>query len=150
MPALAEEPGGQPRRSKRSPRRYHDERFFLYLGRDIGYAVCLEGALKLKEIAYIPTEAYAAGEMKHGPIALLDEDSPVVVVADDGQVYAKMVSNIEEVRARGADVIAWRPRATRIEELARDVLRVPATDGGAHGVHRAAAAVGLLHRRLEG
>src|SRR5665647_3262169 len=77
-------------------RRYHDERFFLYLGRGMGFAVCLEGALKLKEISYIPTEAYAAGEMKHGPIALLDKESPVVVVADDGPVFPKLVSNIEE------------------------------------------------------
>jgi glucosamine--fructose-6-phosphate aminotransferase (isomerizing) len=59
--------------------RYKDERFFLYLGRGMGYAVCLEGALKLKEIAYIPTESYAAGEMKHGPIALLDKASPTTV-----------------------------------------------------------------------
>ncbi|MBI2683884.1 MAG: glutamine--fructose-6-phosphate transaminase (isomerizing) [Actinobacteria bacterium] len=87
-------------------RRYADRPFFLYLGRHVGQPVCFEGALKLKEISYIPTEAYAAGEMKHGPIALLDEGSPVVVVATDGHVYEKVVSNIQEVRARGAEVIA--------------------------------------------
>ncbi len=109
--------------------RYHDERFFLYLGRGMGFAVCLEGALKLKEISYIPTEAYAAGEMKHGPIALLDEGSPVVVVADDSPIFAKLVSNIEEVRARGADVIAVATEGNEtIAELSRDVLWVPATD----------------------
>lgn len=109
--------------------RYHDERFFLYLGRGMGFAVCLEGALKLKEISYIPTEAYAAGEMKHGPIALLDEKSPVVIVADDSPVFPKLVSNIEEVRARGADVIAVATEGNeRITELSRDVLWVPATD----------------------
>ena len=109
--------------------RYHDERFFLYLGRGMGFAVCLEGALKLKEISYIPTEAYAAGEMKHGPIALLDERSPVVIVADDSPVFPKLVSNIEEVRARGADVIAVATEGNeRITELSRDVLWVPATD----------------------
>jgi glucosamine--fructose-6-phosphate aminotransferase (isomerizing) len=109
--------------------RYHGERFFLYLGRGMGFAVCLEGALKLKEISYIPTEAYAAGEMKHGPIALLDENSPVVVVADDSPVFPKLVSNIEEVRARGADVIAVATEGNEtIAELSRDVLRVPATD----------------------
>jgi len=86
-------------------RRYYREPFFLYLGRHVGYGVCLEGALKLKEIAYIPTESYAAGEMKHGPIALLEEGSPVVMVANDCPVYPKVVSNIEEVRARDADVI---------------------------------------------
>lgn len=109
--------------------RYHDERFFLYLGRGMGFAVCLEGALKLKEISYIPTEAYAAGEMKHGPIALLDNESPVVVVADDSPVFPKLVSNIEEVRARGADVIAVASDGNRmITGLSRDVLWVPKCD----------------------
>ncbi len=107
-------------------RRYHDERFFLYLGRGPGYGVCLEGALKLKEISYIPTEAYAAGEMKHGPIALLDEGSPVVVVADQSPVYGKVLSNIEEVRARGANVIAVATAGDDgIVESASDVLWVP-------------------------
>ncbi len=82
-------------------RRYHDAPFFLYLGRHIGLPVALEGALKLKEISYIPTEAYSAGEMKHGPIALLDEATPVVVVATNIHVYDKIVSNMQEVRARG-------------------------------------------------
>jgi len=109
--------------------RYHDERFFLYLGRGMGFAVCLEGALKLKEISYIPTEAYAAGEMKHGPIALLDKGSPVVVVADDSPVFPKLVSNIEEVRVREADVIAVATDGNEtIGELSRDVLWVPRTD----------------------
>ena len=92
--------------SGRSPATHHERRFFLYLGRHIGLPVCLEGALKLKEISYIPTDAYAAGEMKHGPIALLDESTPVVCVATDSPVLEKMLSNIEEVRARGADVVA--------------------------------------------
>ena len=110
-------------------RRYHDKRFFLYLGRHMGYGVCLEGALKLKEISYIPSEAYAAGEMKHGPIALLDHGSPVVVVATDGHVYPKLVSNIEEVRARDADIIAVASAGnTTISELATSVLRVPDCD----------------------
>ncbi len=86
--------------------RFYDKPFFLYLGRHIGLPVALEGALKLKEISYIPTEAYSAGEMKHGPIALLDEETPVVCVATDSHVYEKVVSNIQEVRARGAHVIA--------------------------------------------
>jgi len=114
---------------RRVAERYHDERFFLYLGRNMGFGVCLEGALKLKEISYIPTEAYAAGEMKHGPIALLDEGSPVVVVATDSPVFPKLVSNIEEVRARGADVIAVASEGnTEIAELSEDVLWVPASD----------------------
>ena len=83
-----------------------EQEFFLYLGRHIGLPVCLEGALKLKEISYIPTDAYAAGEMKHGPIALLDESTPVVCVATDSPVLDKVLSNVEEVRARGAETIA--------------------------------------------
>src|SRR4051794_36887732 len=86
--------------------RLHDKNFFLYLGRHVGLPVALEGALKLKEISYISTDAYAAGEMKHGPIALLDEDTPVVVVATDSPVLDKVVSNMQEVRARGAHVVA--------------------------------------------
>ena len=80
--------------------------FFLYIGRHIGLPVALEGALKLKEISYIATDAYAAGEMKHGPIALLDESTPVVSVATDSPVLEKVASNMQEVRARGARVIA--------------------------------------------
>jgi len=106
--------------------RYHNEPFFLYLGRSTGFGVCLEGALKLKEISYIPTEAYAAGEMKHGPIALLEDGSPVVVVATDSHVFAKLVSNIEEVRARGADVIAVASEGNEeIAGISAAVLRVP-------------------------
>jgi glucosamine--fructose-6-phosphate aminotransferase (isomerizing) len=129
VPELAEQLLARPSAIKQIAERYHDERFFLYLGRGMGFAVCLEGALKLKEISYIPTEAYAAGEMKHGPIALLDNESPVVVVADDGPVFPKLVSNIEEVRARGADVIAVATDGNEvIGELSRDVLWIPRTD----------------------
>ena len=108
--------------------RYYDKPFFLYLGRHIGLPVCLEGALKLKEIAYVPTEAYSAGEMKHGPIALLDEDTPVVCVATDSHVYEKVVSNIQETRARGAHVIAIATDGNEdIQHHADDVIYVPKT-----------------------
>jgi glucosamine--fructose-6-phosphate aminotransferase (isomerizing) len=106
--------------------RFHDKPFFLYLGRHIGLPVALEGALKLKEISYIPTEAYSAGEMKHGPIALLDEDTPVVCVATDSHVYDKVVSNIQETRARGAHVIAIATDGNEdIQHHADDVIFVP-------------------------
>src|SRR6476620_5067562 len=106
-----------------------DQRFFMYIGRHIGLAVCLEGALKLKEIAYIPADAYAAGEMKHGPIALLDESTPVVAVATDSPVVEKMLSNMEEVRARGADVIAIATEGSeQVSEVADQTLFVPRTD----------------------
>ena len=109
-------------------RRHYDQPFFLYIGRHIGLPVCLEGALKLKEISYIPTEAYAAGEMKHGPIALLDESTPVVCVATDSHVYDKVVSNIQETRARGADVIAIATDGNEdIQHHASDVIYVPRT-----------------------
>jgi len=109
-------------------RRYFDAPFFLYLGRHIGLPVALEGALKLKEISYIPTEAYSAGEMKHGPIALLDEATPVVVVATNIHVYDKIVSNIQEVRARGARVIAIATDGNEdIQHHADDVIFVPKT-----------------------
>jgi glutamine---fructose-6-phosphate transaminase (isomerizing) len=106
--------------------RFHDRPFFLYLGRHIGLPVALEGALKLKEISYIPTEAYSAGEMKHGPIALLEEGTPVVVVATHIHVYEKIVSNIQETRARGAHVIAIATDGNEdIQHHADDVIYVP-------------------------
>jgi glucosamine--fructose-6-phosphate aminotransferase (isomerizing) len=110
-------------------RRHYDKPFFLYLGRNIGLPVALEGALKLKEISYIPTEAYSAGEMKHGPIALLDESTPVVVVATHHKrVYDKIVSNIQEVRARGAHVIAIATDGNEdIQHHADDVIYIPHT-----------------------
>ena len=106
--------------------RFHDRPFFLYLGRHVGLPVALEGALKLKEISYIPTEAYSAGEMKHGPIALLEEGTPVVVVATRIHVYDKIVSNIQETRARGAHVIAIATDGNEdIQHHADDVIYVP-------------------------
>ena len=85
---------------------FMNKRDFLYLGRHLNYPIALEGALKLKEISYIHAEGYAAGEMKHGPIALIDENMPIMVVATKGRVYEKILSNIEEAKARGGTVIA--------------------------------------------
>jgi len=108
--------------------RFYEKQFFLYLGRHIGLPVALEGALKLKEISYIPTDAYSAGEMKHGPIALLEEGTPVVVVATNIHVYDKIVSNIQETRARGAHVIAIATEGNEdIQHHADDVIYVPRT-----------------------
>jgi glutamine---fructose-6-phosphate transaminase (isomerizing) len=106
-----------------------EREFFLYLGRHIGLPVCLEGALKLKEISYIPTDAYAAGEMKHGPIALLDESTPVICVATESPVLEKVLSNVEEVRARGAQTIAIATvGGERASEVADETIEVAATD----------------------
>jgi glucosamine--fructose-6-phosphate aminotransferase (isomerizing) len=108
---------------------HHEAPFFLYLGRHIGLPVALEGALKLKEISYIATDAYAAGEMKHGPIALLDENTPVVVVANESPVREKVISNMQEVRVRGARVIAVASEGDEdILEHADEVIRIPRTD----------------------
>jgi glucosamine--fructose-6-phosphate aminotransferase (isomerizing) len=111
---------------KRIAHRYKDASDFLYLGRGIMYPIALEGALKLKEISYIHAEGYAAGEMKHGPIALIDEDMPVVVIAEKSPTYDKVVSNLEEVRARDGQVIAIASEGDReIAEKANDVLFIP-------------------------
>jgi glutamine---fructose-6-phosphate transaminase (isomerizing) len=108
---------------------YSEHEFFLYLGRHIGLPVCLEGALKLKEISYIPTDAYAAGEMKHGPIALLDESTPVICVATESPVLDKVLSNVEEVRARGAATIAVATEGCeRVGEVADQTIEVARSD----------------------
>ncbi len=109
----------------------HHNSDFLYLGRGINYPIALEGALKLKEISYIHAEGYPAGEMKHGPIALIDEDLPIVALAADDGVFEKTLGNIQEAKARGGRIIvvtsASRTRAfDEILDPARDVvLTVP-------------------------
>ncbi len=102
---------------------------FLYLGRGLNFPVALEGALKLKEISYIHAEGYPAAEMKHGPIALIDENLPVVFIATKDDIYDKIISNIEEVRARKGKVIAIATEGdTQIQELADHVIYIPETD----------------------
>ena len=100
----------------------------LYLGRGVNFPVALEGALKLKEISYIHAEGYPAAEMKHGPIALIDENMPVVFIAPKDAVHSKIVSNIEEVKARGGKVIALINEGdTEIERLADATFTIPVT-----------------------
>jgi glucosamine--fructose-6-phosphate aminotransferase (isomerizing) len=114
---------------RRVAEKHFEQEFFLYLGRHIGLPVCLEGALKLKEVSYIPTDAYAAGEMKHGPIALLDESTPVVCIATDSPVLEKVLSNVEEVRARGAQTIAIATAGDeRVSEVADATIEVARSD----------------------
>ena len=108
--------------------KYHQASDFLFLGRHLQAATALEGALKLKEISYIHAEAYPMGEMKHGPIALIDPHLPVVVLATAGPLYAKTLSNLEEVRARGGKVIAIASQGdTQVAYLADDTIYVPET-----------------------
>ena len=107
-------------------RRYANARDFLYLGRGINYPIALEGALKLKEISYIHAEGYPAGEMKHGPIALIDENLPVVVITPRGSGYEKIINNLTEVRAREGKVIAIASRGDpEIGAMVDDVIQIP-------------------------
>ncbi|MBI5342993.1 MAG: glutamine--fructose-6-phosphate transaminase (isomerizing) [Deltaproteobacteria bacterium] len=107
-------------------RKYKDARDFLYLGRGLSYPIALEGALKLKEISYIHAEGYPAGEMKHGPIALIDERMPVLVLCAKGDTYEKTFSNLEEARTRGGRVIAVGTEGDgQLAEKAEDVLYLP-------------------------
>ncbi len=108
-------------------KKYCHLRDFIYLGRGLNHPIALEGALKLKEISYIHAEGYAAGEMKHGPIALIDEDMPVVALAPDDQSYPKMLGNMEEVKARGGRLIAVvNVDDVEASQKADDIIRVPA------------------------
>jgi glucosamine--fructose-6-phosphate aminotransferase (isomerizing) len=109
--------------------RFAQAGFFLYMGRQAGLPVALEGALKLKEISYIPCDAYAAGEMKHGPIAMLSERTPVVCIATESAVLGKLLSNIAEVRARGAHVIAIASAGgVEVAEHCEEIVYVPECD----------------------
>jgi glucosamine--fructose-6-phosphate aminotransferase (isomerizing) len=107
---------------------FKDARNFLYLGRGYQFPVALEGALKLKEVSYIHAEGYPAAEMKHGPIALIDEDMPVVVLAPRDPVYKKVVSNIEEVKARQGRIIAVvSDDAAELQDKVDYMIKVPQT-----------------------
>jgi glucosamine--fructose-6-phosphate aminotransferase (isomerizing) len=106
--------------------RFYNHTDFLFLGRGINYPIALEGALKLKEISYIHAEGYPAGEMKHGPIALIDERMPVVAIAPNDHVFEKMIGNVQEAKARGGAVIAITtegdPRMAAVLDPEKDVM----------------------------
>jgi glutamine---fructose-6-phosphate transaminase (isomerizing) len=110
-------------------RRYVNSRGFMFIGRGSSYPAALEGALKLKEVSYVHAEGYAAGELKHGPISLLDAECPLVAVATRSSVYDKLISNVMEGRARDARVIAVATEGDpQIHRFADDVIFVPDTD----------------------
>ena len=128
---------------------FHGVHNALYLGRGVNFPVALEGALKLKEISYIHAEGYPAAEMKHGPIALIDANMPVVVVAPRDAVHPKIVSNVEEVKARGGRVIALISEGDKeIERLADATFTIPhdARPAQPDPHQRSAAAPGLPRR----
>jgi len=128
MPAQIETVVGLEPQIKKIARDYSKARDFLFLGRGFNYPVALEGALKLKEISYIHAEGYSAGEMKHGPIALIDQDMPVVVLIPHDDLFAKTLSNLREVESRDGRIIAVTDRkSSELEKIARDVIVVPAT-----------------------
>ncbi|HVS03540.1 MAG TPA: glutamine--fructose-6-phosphate transaminase (isomerizing) [Thermoanaerobaculia bacterium] len=132
LPQALSEALGHEREIERLAWRHHRASDFLYLGRGINYPIALEGALKLKEISYIHAEGYPAGEMKHGPIALIDPDLPVVAVATGERLFDKMVSNLQEVKARDGQVLVVTDREgeelAALADLADAVMRVPAVD----------------------
>ena len=112
----------------RAAKRYAHAKDFIFIGRGVGAAVAMEGALKLKEISYIHAEGYAAGELKHGAIALIEKGVPVVAVLTGQTLYEKMLANVEEVRARGAETILIAPYGDeRARSLANELFEVPAT-----------------------
>src|SRR6202789_1147143 len=129
IPQQIETAIAQERHIEKIARKYGKARDFLYLGRGINYPVALEGALKLKEISYIHAEGYSAGEMKHGPIALIDDEMPVVVIIPNDSVFDKTLSNLKEVESRNGRIIAITDKRTaELEEVAWEIIDVPATN----------------------
>ena len=113
---------------KKLAQRYAKARDFIFIGRGVGFPIAMEGALKLKELSYVHAEGYAAGELKHGPIALLDPETPLLAIATGGSVYDKVVSNVAEARARSAPIIAIATEGDEhIDRYAHDVIYVPET-----------------------
>jgi glucosamine--fructose-6-phosphate aminotransferase (isomerizing) len=129
LPAAVTEALGREKLIERVAKKYGNASDFLFLGRGVNYPVALEGALKLKEISYIHAEGYPAGEMKHGPIALINEEMPVVVLIPHDAVFQKTLSNLREVEARGGRVIVVTDaRTDELEDVAWEVLAVPPTN----------------------
>jgi len=128
LPRLAAETLRLAPQIKKLAQQYSRVRDFIFIGRGVGFPIAMEGALKLKELSYVHAEGYAAGELKHGPIALLDPETPLVAIATAGAVYEKIVSNVAEARARSAPIIAIATEGDdQIDHYAHDVIYVPET-----------------------
>ena len=126
LPRLAAETLKVAPQVKKLAVRYANVRDFIFIGRGVGFPIAMEGALKLKELSYVHAEGYAAGELKHGPIALLDPDTPLLAIATAGSVYEKVVSNVAEARARSAPIIAIATEGDEhVSHYAHDVIHVP-------------------------
>jgi glucosamine--fructose-6-phosphate aminotransferase (isomerizing) len=129
LPTLVREVLAKDKTIEKIAKKYGHATDFLYLGRGVNYPIALEGALKLKEISYIHAEGYPAGEMKHGPIALIDDKMPVVVLLPKDPVYPKTLSNMKEVEARGGRIIALTDTVSpELEEIAWEIIQVPTTN----------------------
>ena len=128
LPNRIEQMLSQDKRIEQLAERFSDKHHALFLGRGDQYPIAMEGALKLKEISYIHAEAYAAGELKHGPLALIDAEMPVVVIATQNALYEKVLSNIQEIKARKGRVIAFVTKGdTVISKLADCSIEHPET-----------------------
>jgi glucosamine--fructose-6-phosphate aminotransferase (isomerizing) len=128
LPRLAAETLKVAPQVKKLAQRFANVRDFIFIGRGVGFPIAMEGALKLKELSYVHAEGYAAGELKHGPIALLDPQTPLLAIATQGAIYDKVVSNVAEARARSAPVIAVATEGDeQIDRYAHDVIYVPET-----------------------
>ena len=153
MPQIIEQAIKASAATEKVAERFYNRTDFLFLGRGINYPIALEGALKLKEISYIHAEGYPAGEMKHGPIALIDEQMPVVAIAPDDHVFEKMVGNVQEAKARGGSVIAITTEGdARMARVLDAQRRHPADAGDDRAAHAdrdddPAAAARVPHRR---
>jgi len=128
IPRLIQEILKQSGEIKKIAKKYTKYRDFLYMGRKYNYPIAMEGALKIKEISYVHAEGYPSGEMKHGPIALIDGDFPSIFVAPKDSVYEKNMSGMEEIKARGGKIIAIATKGDReIKKIADDVIYIPKT-----------------------
>ncbi|MCX8094070.1 MAG: glutamine--fructose-6-phosphate transaminase (isomerizing) [Candidatus Goldbacteria bacterium] len=126
IPSLIKQILSNRRQIEKIAEKYYNHKDFLYYGRNINYPIALEGALKLKEISYIHAEGYPAGEMKHGPIALVDEKVPNVFIAPQNSLYEKVINNIEEIKARNGIIIALTNRSNNeMEKKANDIIYIP-------------------------
>lgn len=128
LPIMVKKILEQSKAIKKLAKKYYRYENFLYLGRKYNYPVAMEGALKLKEISYIHAEGYGAGEMKHGPIALIDENFPVLGIAPSDSVYEKMISNLEEIKARRGPILAIATeKNNKIQKITKDIIYIPKT-----------------------
>ena len=126
LPVLIEQTLTQESKIEKMMKKYFKSKSFIFIGRGLNYPTALEGALKLKELSYIHATGYPAGELKHGPIALIDDDLPVVCIAPKTSTYEKMMSNIQEVKARGGRLIVIATDGDEFpEDFADDVIYVP-------------------------